>query len=321
MTFQYKGYLCGLMICYDGDFPEMTRSYAHLGCSILFWMNNRGSRGHSEVKDLAYRNSMIIAASCCCGLDESGNLCRGGSNITDAAGELLAEIWDDEGIILARVDPDAAIALRKENPWYRGCRPELYSQSDKLVSEILRLWYMITGSFMLNLLQEKDMTNQSSVQIGNVIRNAVVFNVKNWYGDTMNPDLLLGSVEHLFALLESRKVQYALVGGIALLRYIEGRNTEDIDLIMALSSLQKIPEIEIENQDLYFVRGKLGELQIDILLTENPLFQKVQYDYIVYSTLFGSGNPVFHHRRFVVIEIVCASISLSPGKFRAGWYL
>ncbi len=126
VTFQLKDYLCGLMICYDGDFPEMTRSYAHLGCSVLFWMNNRGSRGHQEVKDLAYRNSMVIAASCCCGLDESGRLCRGGSNITDATGELLAEVWDDEGIIFASVDPAAAMTLRRENPWYRGCRPELY---------------------------------------------------------------------------------------------------------------------------------------------------------------------------------------------------
>ena len=114
------------MICYDGDFPEMTRSYANLGCALLFWMNNRGSRGHAEVKDLAYRNSMIIAASCCCGPDERGRACRGGSNITDADGTLLAEIWDEEGIILADVSPARALDLRAQNPWYRGRRPDLY---------------------------------------------------------------------------------------------------------------------------------------------------------------------------------------------------
>ena len=60
VTFNVKGYLCGIMICYDGDFPEMTRSYTHMGCSMVFRMNNRGSRGHEEVKDLAGRNSMIM---------------------------------------------------------------------------------------------------------------------------------------------------------------------------------------------------------------------------------------------------------------------
>jgi predicted amidohydrolase len=126
VTFQCQGHRCGIMICYDGDFPEMARSYANLGCSVLFWMNNRNSRGHAEVRDLAYRNSIAIATSCCCGLDETGQACPGGSNITDADGKLLAEIWDEEGIIVADVDPDRALELRAHNPWYRGQRPDLY---------------------------------------------------------------------------------------------------------------------------------------------------------------------------------------------------
>ena len=126
VTFDIKGYKCGIMICYDGDFPEMTRSYANLGCSLVFWLNNRNSRGYAEVKDLAYRNSIIIATSCCCGLDETGSPCRGGSNITDATGDLLSEIWDREGLIFADVNPDKVPKMRAQNPWYRGQRPELY---------------------------------------------------------------------------------------------------------------------------------------------------------------------------------------------------
>jgi predicted amidohydrolase len=126
VTFDVRGNKCGLMICYDGDFPEMTRTYANLGCSVLFWLNNRGSRGNPEVKDLASRNSMIMATSCCCGLDEAGRVCRGGSNITDATGKPLSEIWDHEGIIVTNVFPDKVPDLRANNPWYRGQRPELY---------------------------------------------------------------------------------------------------------------------------------------------------------------------------------------------------
>jgi len=114
------------MICYDGDFPEMTRSYAQLGCKMVFWMNNRGSRGHEEVKDLARRNSMIIAASCCCGKNEMGNDCGGGGNITDLDGSLLAELWHEEGIIVADVEPEKVPEARKQNPHYTGRRPELY---------------------------------------------------------------------------------------------------------------------------------------------------------------------------------------------------
>ena len=95
----------------------------------------------------------------------------------------------------------------------------------------------------------------------------------------MNAESLLAQVERLFNLLDSRKIDYVLVGGIALLTYVEGRNTQDIDLIMASPALAALPEIKITNQDIYFARGEFGGLQIDILLTKNPLFDKVAKKY------------------------------------------
>ena len=105
------------------------------------------------------------------------------------------------------------------------------------------------------------MTIQSSVQIGDVIRNAVVFNVKNWLGGTMNSDSLIQSVQDFFAVLEERKIDYVLVGGIAILHYVEGRNTQDLDLLMAVSSLERLPELKATSQDKYFMRANYGELQ------------------------------------------------------------
>ena len=69
---------------------------------------------------------MIIAASCCCGPNEAGDWCGGGSNITDADGRLLVELWDQEGTISADVSPEKALERRTVNPLYRGQRPELY---------------------------------------------------------------------------------------------------------------------------------------------------------------------------------------------------
>jgi predicted amidohydrolase len=126
VTFDLRGHRCGVMICYDGDFPEMTRSYANLGCRVLFWLNNRESRGHAEVRPLAVGNSMIIASACCCGDNEEGRHCGGGSNITDHDGALLAELWDREGIVHAIVNPEQVPEARQRNPWYHGRRPELY---------------------------------------------------------------------------------------------------------------------------------------------------------------------------------------------------
>ncbi len=125
-TFDVGGFTSGVMICYDGDFPETTRSYANLGCVLLFWMNNRGSRGYEETRQRAELSSIILATSCCCGLDERGQRCRGGSNIVDADGRLLAEVWDREGIIYADVEPGKVMELRKRNPWYTGQRRDLY---------------------------------------------------------------------------------------------------------------------------------------------------------------------------------------------------
>lgn len=126
VTFDLMGHKCGIMICYDGDFPEVARAYAKKGCSVLFWMNNRKSRGNDEVKYLAQRNSLIIPTSCCTGFNELGDWCNGGSNITGFMGENIADIWDKEGVIIDNVKPAEAIKARQGNPFFMGMRPNLY---------------------------------------------------------------------------------------------------------------------------------------------------------------------------------------------------
>ena len=66
------------------------------------------------------------------------------------------------------------------------------------------------------------MVIHSIPEIGRVLRNAAVFNFKNPSEALMNADSLLAQVERLFRLLDERKTDYVLVGGIALLSYVEG---------------------------------------------------------------------------------------------------
>lgn len=122
----------------------------------------------------------------------------------------------------------------------------------------------------------------SSLQIGEIIQNAIVFNAqnwRNWQGDIMAVDSLIEAVRKFFDLLEQRHVRYVLAGGIALLYYVEGRNTQDLDLLMAVSSLKRLPELEISTQDANFARARFGALPIDVLLTRNPLFRRVYTKY------------------------------------------
>jgi hypothetical protein len=133
------------------------------------------------------------------------------------------------------------------------------------------------------------------VHIGEVIRNAVLFNPANRKDILMNSDLLIETVARFFSLLRERQIDYVLVGGIALLQYIEGRNTEDIDLIMAVSALERLPELQLETRDADFARSKFGELRVDVLLTSNPVFDEVRKRYTM-------------SRRFVEQEIPCATV-------------
>ena len=123
--------------------------------------------------------------------------------------------------------------------------------------------------------------NQDLVNIGEVIVHGVLFDPKNseaW----RNMDVvenIYRSVPRLFDLLDERGVEYVLVGGIAMLVYIEGRNTQDIDLIISRDDLDKLPEIRIEDENKHFARGWLGDLRIDFLFSESKLFRRVQQEY------------------------------------------
>lgn len=121
--------------------------------------------------------------------------------------------------------------------------------------------------------------SEKYVHIGNVIRNALVFDFKKSIGEAVTDENLIQTVEELFRLLDERRIDYLLVGDIAVLQYTEGRNTQDIDLIMAVSSLDRIPEIEVIERNADFIRGRFKSLQIELLLTTNPLFDRVMTDY------------------------------------------
>jgi hypothetical protein len=79
----------------------------------------------------------------------------------------------------------------------------------------------------------------------------------------------------LFRLLAERQVDYLLVGGMAMLTYVKGRNTKDVDLLLSLEASREIPELKILERQDFFARAQFRSLQVDLLFTFNPLFKTV----------------------------------------------
>ena len=120
------------------------------------------------------------------------------------------------------------------------------------------------------------MANSEKPRIGNIIRDGIAFDPKNWREGAKDVTSLPENVAEFLMLLNARKVDAVLVGGVALLHYVEGRNTQDIDFIVAAKDFERLSEVEILNRDVYFARGRFKTLQIDFLLDANPLFRYVR---------------------------------------------
>jgi len=161
----------------------------------------------------------------------------------------------------------------------------------------------------------------SRVHVGEVIRNAVAFNFKNSGEEILNADSLPESVERLFDLLHERGIDYLLVGGVAMLGYVEGRNTEDIDLILAVSDIQKLPEITIEDLDIDFARGSFERLRVDLLLTRNPLFEQVRRQHATTGHFMERDVPCASVEGLLLLKLYALPSLYRQGNFaRVGLY-
>lgn len=80
----------------------------------------------------------------------------------------------------------------------------------------------------------------------------------------------------LFRLLQERNVKYLLVGGLAMLTYVQSRNTKDVDLLLSVEALERLPELKIQDRNEFFAKANFRSVQVDLLLTDNPLFKIVE---------------------------------------------
>ncbi|MBI4749006.1 MAG: hypothetical protein HY774_10990 [Acidobacteria bacterium] len=129
------------------------------------------------------------------------------------------------------------------------------------------------------------------ITIGEIIKNGVLFDMKNWEGKASSAHALPEIIEAFFNTLEAKKISFLLVGGVALLSYFEGRNTQDIDFIISTKDLNSLSEISIENRTETFVNGRFQGLKVDFLLTKNRLFNLIKKKYATVRYFGGKAIP------------------------------
>jgi hypothetical protein len=151
--------------------------------------------------------------------------------------------------------------------------------------------------------------------IGEIVRNGVMFDMKNWEEETFNPESLPDVVTRLFTIFEERETDYLLVGGIALLSYVEGRNTQDVDFILSKSDLAGIPEIAVQDENQDFVRGDFSGLQIDLLLTQNKVFDLVQKQFATVRNFGGRSIRTVTVEGLVLLKLYALPSLYCQGRF------
>ncbi|HUW78179.1 MAG TPA: carbon-nitrogen hydrolase family protein [Candidatus Nanopelagicaceae bacterium] len=103
----------GMIICFDGDFPELSRIQALLGAEIL--IRPSALLRSADIWELtnrarAYDNHVYVIGANAVGIDPAGVLYFGNSMIVTPTAEVIARAATHEGWISARLDPETAMS-------------------------------------------------------------------------------------------------------------------------------------------------------------------------------------------------------------------
>lgn len=129
-TFTLDGVKCGLIICYDVRFPELTRSLTVPGLDMLFvvsqWPKVRTFHLRSLTTARAIENQMFVV--CCNSCGTAGQTVYGGNSaVIDPWGETVALAGEKEEILTAHCDMGILTEIRGSIPVFRDRRPKLYN--------------------------------------------------------------------------------------------------------------------------------------------------------------------------------------------------
>ncbi len=122
----------------------------------------------------------------------------------------------------------------------------------------------------------------NSADIAMIISDANEFNTQNWINEMkINPQNLPNGVANFLNLLNDLKIDFVIVGGIALLGYVELRNTKDFDIIIDRQDYLKLkPFLQILEEQRDFANCVTADkLRVDLLFADNPIFRYVKHGF------------------------------------------
>ena len=104
----------GLIICFDGDFPELSRICALQGAEVI--ARPSALLRSADIWELtnrarAYDNHVFVIGSNATGIDPEGLIYFGNSMIVTPVAEVVARGSSYEQWVTARLDPETAMAV------------------------------------------------------------------------------------------------------------------------------------------------------------------------------------------------------------------
>ena len=111
----------GLSVCYDLRFPELYRALMRPSCDLLsvpsaFTVPTGQAHWHLLLRARAVENQCYVIAAAQGGLHATGRRTYGHSLIVDPWGEVLAELPEGEGVVLADIDTERMQDVRRRLP-------------------------------------------------------------------------------------------------------------------------------------------------------------------------------------------------------------
>jgi deaminated glutathione amidase len=102
----------GLIICFDGDYPELARVEAVLGAEVI--CRPSALLRSADIWELtnrarAYDNHVFVVGANATGVDPAGVIYFGNSMIVSPVAEVIARAASHEGWVSARLDPQTAL--------------------------------------------------------------------------------------------------------------------------------------------------------------------------------------------------------------------
>ena len=129
--FSLDGMRCGVIVCYDLRFPELTRKMAVQGLDVLFvvsqWPKVRRRHLQALAVARAIENQMYVVCCNSCGV-AGKTIFGGGSMVVDPMGMVLAQAGEKEEILLCDISGDCLVQIRDQIPVFRDRIPELYAE-------------------------------------------------------------------------------------------------------------------------------------------------------------------------------------------------